>query len=204
MMATDERDEAPVLRLVDAPAAFALRVHAALPAASLIYAERLAQSSVPGGPGAIAILYENGVPDRHLVAAMSARMPTLVVTATPTSEDALVCLEAGADGYLDAALDTSALRSALLGVVAGELAYGRDVIGMWLRNRHRKTGLTGIPLTARHREILEFIARGATDKEIAAAFGIPKSTVQKQIARLLRRIGARNRAAAVAIRVRIG
>jgi DNA-binding NarL/FixJ family response regulator len=196
-------DEAPILRLVDAPAAFALRVHAALPDASLIYAER-PEHALPRNAGGIAILYQPGVPDRRLIAAMSSGMPTLVVTEDPTTEDALVCLDAGADGYLDAALDTSALRNALLGVGAGEMAYGRDVLGLWLRTRQRKTSLSGVPLTPREREILEMIADGATDKEIAAAFGAPRSTVQKQVARLLRRIGVRNRAAAVAVREGLG
>jgi DNA-binding NarL/FixJ family response regulator len=191
-------DEAPIVRLVDAPEAFAVRVLAALPGASLIYSERPA-AAVPQNVRWLAILYERDAPDRRLVAAMSSRMPTLVVTEHPNAEDALACLDSGADGYLDAAIGTSALRSALLGVAAGELAYGRDVIGLWLRTRQHKAALGAVDLTARHREILEYIARGATDKEIAAAFGMPKSTVQKQIARLLRRIGARNRAAAVAI-----
>jgi DNA-binding NarL/FixJ family response regulator len=193
----------PVLRLIDAPSSFAQRVLAAIPGASLIYADRPA-STVPEKVHGLAILYERDVADHGLVAALSARLPTLVVSEHPTTEDALACLDHGADGYLDAALDARALRNALLGVAAGELAYGRELLGLWLRMRQRRAAREHIALTARDRELIEFIAKGATDKEIAAASGLPKSTVQKQIARLRRRIGARNRAAAVAIRERQG
>jgi len=199
MMDGGERDDALVLRLVDAPVAFARRVLEALPGASLIYAERPTRS-FPNDVRGLVILYERGVPDRRLIATMSPRIATLVVAEGANTADALVCLDSGADGYLDAALDTHALRNAFLGVAAGEVAYTREVIGLWLRSRQRRASLTGTALSPRQREILEFIARGATDKEIAAAFGLPKSTVQKQVARLLRRIGARNRAAAVAVR----
>ena len=192
-------NEALVLRLIDAPAAFAHRVLDALPGASLIYSERPTQS-MPDDVRGLVILYERERPDARLIATMSARIPILVAAERATITDALLCLENGADGYLDASLDARALRNALLGVAAGEAAYGRDVIGLWLRTRQRRASLSAAALSSRQHEILDFIARGATDKEIAAAFGLPKSTVQKQVARLLRRIGARNRAAAVAVR----
>jgi DNA-binding NarL/FixJ family response regulator len=195
--------EAPVLRLVDAPATFARRVRAAIPDASIIFSEGPATTLADNATG-IAILYQRDAPDRSLVAAFSARLPTLVVSERPRSEDALACLDQGADGYLDAALEVPALRSAVLGIAAGELAYGRDVLGLWLRLRQRQTVRERIALSDRDRALIALIGSGATDKEIAAAFGLPKSTVQKQIARLRRRIGARNRAAAVAIREGLG
>ena len=52
-------------------------------------------------------------------------------------------------------------------------------------------------LTARQTEIVDLIAGGATDKEIAAALGIRTATAQKHVANLLRRLGVANRAAAV-------
>jgi DNA-binding NarL/FixJ family response regulator len=192
-----------VLRLVDAPASYARRVLTALPNATLIFAEgRL--GALSDSTGGLAILYVRFGPDRERLATLSARMPTLVVSEHPTTEDALACLDRGADGYLDAALGARALRSALLGVRAGELAYRREVVGAWLRLRQRHRTRGRAILTSRDRELIEFIARGATDKEIAVAFGLTKSTVQKQVARLRHRIGAKNRAAAVAMRERLG
>ena len=202
-MDSDSPYDAPILRLVSAPSSFAQRVLAAIPGASLIFAEPPTDPLASEAVG-IAILYERDEPDQALVATFSARMPTLVVSEHPTTEDALACLDNGADGFLDAALDQRALRSALLGVAAGELAYRREVLGLWLRLRQRQSARQRIALTPRDRELIDLIASGATDKEIAAAFGLPKSTVQKQIGRLRRRIGARNRAAAVAIGERLG
>jgi DNA-binding NarL/FixJ family response regulator len=202
-MDSDAPHGLPVLRLVDAPSSFAQRVLAAIPGASLIFADRLT-GPLPSEAAGVAILYERSEPDQALVATLSAQMPTLVVSERPTTEDALACLDHGADGFLDSALDQRALRNALLGVAAGELAYGREVLGLWLRLRQQQTARQRVALGPRERELIDLIASGATDKEIAARYGLPKSTVQKQIVRLRRRIGARNRAAAVAIRERLG
>jgi DNA-binding NarL/FixJ family response regulator len=59
-----------------------------------------------------------------------------------------------------------------------------------------------VDLTPRQSQIVELIATGATDKEIAAQIGVRTATAQKHVARLLKRLGVRNRAAAVAVQRR--
>ena len=125
-------------------------------------------------------------------------MRTVVITERPSQADALLAIERGVDGYLEAGLPGSALRRALAGVFGGELAYKRETIGAWLRTRRPSTRQP--VLTHRQAQILELIAEGATDKEIAARIGIRTATAQKHVARLLRRLNVRNRAAAVASR----
>jgi len=204
-MERDRPFEAPLLlRIVAAPAAFRDRLRSALPDASLIFVERATAASIPEGQSGIAILYERGIPERGLVAALGSRLRTLVVSEQPRTEDALACLDDGADGYLGAAIDAAALRHAVLGIAAGELAFTREVLGLWLRLRPPRDGGELSAIAQRDRRLIALIGDGATDKEIAAALGLTKSTVQKQIARLRRQIGARNRAAAVAMRGRLG
>jgi len=75
-------------------------------------------------------------------------------------------------------------------------------VGAWLREGHsvaRGNADGAGRLTARQREIVGLIARGATDKEIGAALGIRTATAQKHVANLLRRLGVPNRAAAVGL-----
>jgi DNA-binding NarL/FixJ family response regulator len=88
-----------------------------------------------------------------------------------------------------------------LGALRGESIYGREVVGAWLRDGQgtRNAGEGAGRLTARQREIVSLIARGATDKEIGAALGIRTATAQKHVANLLRRLGVPNRAAAVGL-----
>jgi DNA-binding CsgD family transcriptional regulator len=52
-------------------------------------------------------------------------------------------------------------------------------------------------LTARQREVLDGVARGLTDKEIARTLGLSPRTVEMHVARAIAALGARNRADAV-------
>jgi DNA-binding CsgD family transcriptional regulator len=127
-------------------------------------------------------------------------VPALVIAVNAREEDELAALDAGFDGYLPERLPTTALRAAIHGVLRGEFAYRRDVLGKWLRSNHRvrHRDLASDPLTRRQREVIELIAGGATDKEIAATLGIRVGTAQKHVARLLHRLKVPNRASAVA------
>lgn len=54
-------------------------------------------------------------------------------------------------------------------------------------------------LTAKQREVLELVAQGRSNKEIAALLGISAHTVHRHIADLLGRLGVSTRAAAAAL-----
>ncbi len=54
-------------------------------------------------------------------------------------------------------------------------------------------------LTPRQRTILERIARGETDAQIAAAIGIAAATVNKHLEQIYRRLGVHTRTAAAAV-----
>ena len=175
------------------PASLADRVRAALPEANVVSHGH----DRPGSSARVLIVDEPATPDWTDVALIAATAPTLILTERPTAAGAARALDAGVDGYLESTLDTSALRGALLGVLRGELAFRREHFGAWLTEK-RRTPAWRPTLSDRQRQILELIAHGATDKDIAAVFDVPVSTAQKQVSNLLRQVGARNRAAAVA------
>ena len=54
-------------------------------------------------------------------------------------------------------------------------------------------------LTPRQRTILEHVAHGETDAEIATAIGIAPATVNKHLEQIYRRLGVHTRTAAVAL-----
>jgi DNA-binding CsgD family transcriptional regulator len=60
------------------------------------------------------------------------------------------------------------------------------------------------PLSKREREILQKIANGATTKEVAAELGISPHTVKTHLERIFEKLGANDRAQAVAIAIRTG
>jgi DNA-binding NarL/FixJ family response regulator len=153
-------------------------------------------------PATLLIIAAYGRPDWSRVQAAASRFTTIVATQPVAREDAISALEAGAAGVLDTAMTNDAMRRALLGALKGEPIYSREVLGAWLRDRRgtlrgAATGLAS--LTARQRQIVGLIARGATDREIATTLGITTATAQKHVANVLRRLGVPNRAAAVGL-----
>jgi two-component system nitrate/nitrite response regulator NarL len=138
-------------------------------------------------------------PSWEAVERHSARYATVVAAVDAREDDRLQALRSGAFGYVDLAMPADSLRRTFVGVLRGEPAFGRDVIGNWLREGRgvRRADFSAGRLTPRQREILTLIAQGATDKEIGTALGIRTATAQKHVANLLRRLRVSNRAAAV-------
>ncbi|HSO06575.1 MAG TPA: helix-turn-helix transcriptional regulator [Pelomicrobium sp.] len=71
---------------------------------------------------------------------------------------------------------------------------------MLLRERARRfmpAKFDALPVTAREREVLTWLAAGKTDREIAEILGISARTVQKHLERLYVKLGVETRTAAV-------
>ena len=62
----------------------------------------------------------------------------------------------------------------------------------------------GTALTAREREVLRLVARGLSNKEIAADLRITTHTVKYHLAAVLDKLGVRSRTEAVSVGVRTG
>jgi len=126
--------------------------------------------------------------------------PTLLIASSPSADAVLRAIDIGARGYLPETVSDRALVDAIRGIAAGEVAFSRAALGAWLRKRSEDpANAAAAKLTRRQRQILALIARGASDKEIGGVLGISTATAQKHVTNLLRRLGAPNRAAAVAM-----
>ena len=60
------------------------------------------------------------------------------------------------------------------------------------------------PLSKREREILQKVADGATTRQVASDLGISPHTVKTHLERIFEKLGANDRAQAVAIAIRTG
>jgi DNA-binding NarL/FixJ family response regulator len=131
-----------------------------------------------------------------ITAGMRARV--LVLTTFDDDDYVYGALRAGASGFLvkDMALDD--ILTAIRVVAAGDaiIAPGvtRRLIGQFaadLRPGRRPRELSGI--TDREREVLRLVGLGMSNAEIAAALYITTGTAKTHVARLLTKLGARDR-----------
>jgi DNA-binding NarL/FixJ family response regulator len=130
---------------------------------------------------------------------VGANVPVLVVVQRSSDEDEWRALELGAVGYLAVDAAPTALTRGMDAALRGEFVFRRRALGRWFRRGFpepvKPTCL--LDLTRRQQQIASLITTGNTDKEIAARLGISVATVQKHVSKLLRTLGAANRAAAV-------
>jgi len=140
---------------------------------------------------------------------IAARLPqTKIVMLTVSDDDAdlVAAVRAGADGYLLKTMNFQRLPDALDGVRSGEAAMPRILVARLLGHFHGKEprwrklatdDRIGSRLTSREWEVLELLAQGLTTREIARKLVLSPSAVRVHIAAVVRKLGVRDRAAAV-------
>jgi len=114
-------------------------------------------------------------------------------------------IQAGVSGYLlkDASADT--LIDAARNAVEGRAVIHPQLTKTFIEEVHLgETPAEQAPLSKREREILQKIANGATTKEVASELGISPHTVKTHLERIFEKLGANDRAQAVAIAIRTG
>lgn len=132
-------------------------------------------------------------------AALSAECPAakvIVLTSYGAADDVAHALEAGAAGALMKTAEDGALVDAIRRIVNGERVISPEIRQLLAED-------PPVPdLTPRQREILSSITRGLTNREIAIQLGIRRDGVDRHVNAILAKVGAANRAEAVAIALR--
>jgi two-component system response regulator DesR len=87
---------------------------------------------------------------------------------------------------------------------AADVARAVRMIGLGMTVFKPSENNGGIPLSERERQVLDLVASGATNREIAAALHLSPHTVKEHTSALYRKLKVRNRAEAVQRAQRIG
>jgi two-component system nitrate/nitrite response regulator NarL len=119
----------------------------------------------------------------------------------PERETVLAAVRAGADGYLHKEIGPQGLIRSLRGAVDGEAPLSRDLASMMIAALHALEAQASAReratiLSAREREVLDLVARGARNKEIAAALFISEFTVKRHMQNILQKLDVPSRRAA--------
>ena len=120
----------------------------------------------------------------------------LVLTTYGTSVDIARALKCGAAGAVTKNLSNDELADAIRATARGERMLSAEIEAS-LSEAESDNGLT-----ARQREVLDSITRGLSNDDIAGMLGISKVRVKQHLAALYQKLGAANRAEAVAIALR--
>ncbi|MEV4439133.1 response regulator transcription factor [Streptomyces sp. NPDC049577] len=132
------------------------------------------------------------------------RPKVLMLTTFDVDDYVYEALRAGASGFLLKDAPPADLISAVRVVAAGEALLAPSVTRRLIADfakrpaaprRARSVRLKG--LTPRETEVLELIARGLSNQEIAATLVLAEQTVKTHIGRVLHKLGLRDRAQAV-------
>jgi DNA-binding NarL/FixJ family response regulator len=113
-------------------------------------------------------------------------------------------MRAGARGYVLKSAPKEELLAAIRALTAGGGYLQPAITGTVLRRLLSDTRVAGgrSPITAREVQILEAVADGKSNKEIAGALAIAEDTVKTHLRNLFEKLGAADRAQAVAIALR--
>ena len=151
-----------------------------------------------GGRGAV--FTEIGV---LLDAIPDARVLVLTSELSPMVVEASV--EHGCLGVVPKTCSVDALGTAVRTVAGGERHLHPKAMAALLQRRYaQNVDRITRPLSARELTVLERVAEGLTNAEIATELGISPDTVKTHLARLLEKLSARDRTHAVARAMRAG
>jgi DNA-binding NarL/FixJ family response regulator len=148
------------------------------------------------------VLLDLGLPDvdgLQLLRRLQARAPkvaVVILTMHAEEEYVLRALAAGASGYVLKLAEPEAVVEAIGRAVKGEL-YIDPAVARPVARRAVQPPKPD-PLTAREREVLERIARGLTNRQIAEELFVSLNTVETHRRHILEKLGVHSRAGLVA------
>ena len=118
----------------------------------------------------------------------------LVLTTYDTETDILAAIDAGASGYLLKDAPPDELFRAIRATARGETALAPSVAATLVR----RASSPGPILTEREVEILELLAEGIANREMARRLMVSEATVKSHLSHIYTKLGVDNRAGAVA------
>ena len=131
-------------------------------------------------------------------------IPVLVLTTFDLDDYVFGALEAGVSGFLLKDAEPDAITAAIRQVAAGngtiDQSLTRRIMREFVQRRSLQpvsTSHTSELLTGRESEILQLLAQGMSNDEIAQALVVETSTVKSHLARMLPKLGVRSRLQAV-------
>ncbi len=147
---------------------------------------------------------------RRIVAADADGPRILMLTTFDVDEYVYAALAAGASGFLLKDVAPEQLTAAVRLVRSGDALLApsitRRLVERFARGGQERSAVHRdlASLTPREREVLQLLARGLSNAELAAAFQLSEATVKTHVARILGKLQLRDRVQAVVVAYETG
>ncbi|MUL63558.1 DNA-binding response regulator [Mycobacterium sp. CBMA 234] len=139
----------------------------------------------------------SGVEATTQVLAVSPASRVLVLSASDEREDVLEAVKAGATGYLVKSASKVELADAVRATGEGRAVFTPGLAGLVLGEHRRMAKAPGADpaagLTERETEILRYVAKGLTAKQIAERLTLSHRTVENHVQATFRKLQVANR-----------
>lgn len=146
----------------------------------------------------------NGV---DLIGPIIATAPTpqvVMLTASTSDRVLLAAIEAGAAGFLDKSRSVQEVIAAVRSAASGESLISPQLLARLLPRLRRQGSDPAGALTEREGEVLDLLARGLSNADIANELTVSVNTVRNHIANISAKLGAHSKLEVLAVAVRRG
>ena len=141
----------------------------------------------------------NGIEATRRIVADSPHITVLVLTMFDDDDSIFSALRAGARGYLLKGADQEQIRAAVRAAANGEIIFGTELAARVLAYFTAAPAAPAIfpQLTEREREVLELVAQGRSNADIAGRLQLSQKTVRNHVSNILTKLQVADRAQAI-------
>lgn len=146
----------------------------------------------------------------------SPAVSVIILTAYDDDEHLFQAIKSGAAGYMNKSATADELASIIRRIHQGErtineMVLHRPKVAERVLKQFQDLSLMGVametlatPLTPRELEILNYVARGYINKQVAYKLGISEQTIKNHMSSILRKLDANDRTQAVVLAMHYG